>query len=70
MDTRSEEFRHQCEVRHFLRIRLESGREAVTSSLASIEKRRGQQCAAALLRDIMSQWTRGNRGKQGDWRTE
>ena len=43
---------------------------AVTSSLASIEKRRGQQCAAALLRDIMSQWTRGNRGKQGDWRTE
>jgi hypothetical protein len=70
MDTNSEEYRHQCEVRYFLRIRRDDGRDAVTKRLEYIGQKRGEKAAAALLNDIRQQWERGNRGQQGDWRTE
>jgi len=70
MDTSSEEHRHQCEVRHFLRMRRDDGREAVTRQLNYIGQKRGEKAAATLLNDIREQWERGNRGQQGDWRNE
>lgn len=69
-DTNSEEFRHQCEVRYFLKMRRDRGRDAVMREMELIGKRRGEASSKKLLKDAYDQWQRGNRGEHKDWRRE
>ena len=70
IDTNSEEFRHHCEVRYFLKMRLKKGRDAVLREMEAIGKRRGEASYKALMKDIYTQWNLGNRGEHKDWRRE
>lgn len=70
IDTNSEEFRHHCEVRYFLKMRLKKGRDAVLREMEAIGKRRGEAASKALMKDVYDQWMRGNRGEHKDWRRE
>jgi len=70
IDTDSEEFRHHCEVRYFLKMRLKKGRDAVFTEMEAIKKRRGEAASNALMKDIYKQWNLGNRGDHKDWRRE
>ena len=67
-----EEYRHQCEVREWIKRRVAKGppegRGWLAHVLAAIEKRRGKEAAERLRNDIRQQWTLGNRGDFGDWR--
>lgn len=67
MDLEQQTFRHQCEVRHFLNMRIKQGREAVTTQLSGIETRRGTVACKQLKDDINQQWQLGNRGEYGVW---
>lgn len=67
IDTRSEAWRHQCEVRQVLRWRNEHGREWVHEHLAGIAKKRGQPAADRLLADCIDQFGKGNSGSAGVW---
>lgn len=63
----TEQHRHQCEVRHLLKLQAEQGTEPVTAYIEGIKKR-GEAAVQALRRDGRVQWSRGNRGAWGDWR--
>jgi hypothetical protein len=67
-----EQWRHECEVREWIRRRTEKGPEQGRSWLAtvleSIGKKRGADAAERLRNDITNQWRLGNRGQFGDWR--
>jgi hypothetical protein len=63
-------FRHQCEVRYWMRLRVERGKDWLRNAMADIEKRRGDKAANALRRDIAAQWAAGNRGEPNDWRRD
>lgn len=65
----TEAWRHQCEVRHVLRIRAERGREAVHEYLELVASKRGPAQAEKLRTDCAEQWARGSRGASGDWRS-
>lgn len=63
MDT-SEEYRHQCEVRYVLQLRIK-GRQTMLDYLAEVKKWRSTH---NLEKDAREQWNKGNRGNEGDWR--
>lgn len=65
VDTWSEEFRHQCLVRHIIKLRLKDRGKAM-QFLATWEKNKGEK----LRIDVMEQWGLGNRGDHMDWRTK
>lgn len=65
MDKYSEEWRHQCEVRELIQMRVKNGKQWLREYLANPkldEKRRGK-----LTNDIWYQWSMGNRGQEGLW---
>ena len=67
---RSETFRHQCEVRWLLR-KIDSARDKKTAMYDYIElvrKARGDAAADRIVEDIRSQWGKGNRGKNDEWK--
>ncbi len=70
MDTSSEEYRHQCEVRYYLVKRHKEGREAVVKAVELTGKKRGEAAAKRLMQDIVHQWSLGNRGEHKDWRED
>lgn len=63
VDTWSEEFRHQCLVRHIIKWRLKD-RQSALKFLNDWEVKKGNQ----LRNDVMEQWSLGNRGDHFDWR--
>lgn len=67
VDTYSEEYRHQCEVRYVLRRRVRSKEDAY-DFLENIKKKRGLNAYNRLKNDCADQWAKGNRGAYGDWR--
>jgi hypothetical protein len=67
IDTYSEEYRHQCEVRTVLRWRRDYGGYKAHEYIDSIEKKRGKAAAERLMRDCQMQWSFGNRGQEGQW---
>ena len=60
----SEEFRHQCEVRYVLKLRLK-GRQQMLNYLEEVKKWRNPD---KLEKDSREQWNKNNRGNEGDWR--
>lgn len=62
-----EEERHRCEVRQVLRWRAQDRNKAV-EYLSKVRDRRGDSSANRLTEDCRTQWERGNRGIEGDWR--
>jgi hypothetical protein len=62
-----EEERHRCEVRQVLRWRAED-REKAMEFLTKVRKKRGDITAEKLAKDCKEQWSRGNKGIEGDWR--
>jgi hypothetical protein len=62
-----EEERHRCEVRQVLRWRAQDRSQAI-DYLSNVRKRRGDSPADKLQKDCTDQWTKGNRGFEGDWR--
>ncbi len=68
IDKYSEEYRHQCEVRELLKMRVLYGREWLRRYLMD-KKVSGR--AEKLSKDIWKQWTLGNRGDvEGLWLDE
>lgn len=65
VDTWSEEFRHQCLVRHIIKLRLKD-RDKAMKFLETWEKNKGNK----LRLDVIEQWNLGNRGDHMDWRTK
>lgn len=63
----SEEYRHQCEVRQVLAWRTEN-RDKAVSYLAAVRQKRSEAAAIKLERDTREQWSRGNRGIEGEWK--
>lgn len=66
LDTYSEEYRHQCEVRQILRWRTEDRNKAI-SHIERVREQRGELAAKQLENDARSQWNKGNRGNKGEW---
>jgi hypothetical protein len=66
-DTHSEEYRHQCEVRVYLRERSQNGKEGLRKMLnhPKLPAVRREK----LIKDIWDQWTLGNRGEEGCWKS-
>jgi RNase P protein component len=62
-----EEERYRCEVRQILRWRAED-REKAMDFLTNVRKRRGDITAEKLAKDCKEQWSKGNKGIEGDWR--
>lgn len=62
-----EEERHRCEVRQVLRWRA-MDRSSAIQYLSDVRKRRGDAAADRLTADCRTQWDKGNRGIEGDWR--
>ena len=62
-----EDERHRCEVRQVLRWRAED-REKAMEFLTKVRKHRGDITAEKLAKDCKEQWSKGNRGIEGDWR--
>lgn len=60
----SEEYRHQCEVRHVLKLRM-LGRQPMLDYLAEVKKWRSTD---KLEKDAREQWNKGNRANERDWR--
>lgn len=67
--TWTQEYRHQCEVRQVIKWRREDRNRAI-NYLDGVKKKRGQAAGEELERDVITQWTLGNRGKDGDWRCD
>lgn len=65
--TWTQEYRHQCEVRTVIRWRMEDRNRAL-NYMEEVKKKRGKEAGEMLERDVRDQWTKGNRGKEGDWR--
>ncbi len=62
-----EEERHRCEVRQVLRWRAYD-RDKAIHYLSLVRQRRGDTAADKLQKDCKEQWTKGNRGTEGEWR--
>ena len=62
--TWTEEFRHQCEVRHVLKLRM-LGRQPMLDYFEEVKKCRSTD---KLEKDAREQWNKGNRGVHGEWR--
>jgi hypothetical protein len=60
----SEEYRHQCEVRYVLQLRVK-GRQQMLDYLEEVKKWRKPD---KLEKDAREQWNKGNRGNEGDWK--
>ena len=60
-----EEYRHQCEVRYWIKIRKEKGLQEFRRLVQThgLDSRR-----SSVMRDLQDQWLKGNRGEKGDWR--
>jgi hypothetical protein len=67
IDTSSEEYRHQCEVRYILQWRT-ADRNVAVNYLSDVRRKRGDAAADRLEEDCKQQWAAGNRGAKGDWR--
>lgn len=67
VDTYSEEYRHQCEVRQILRWRTEDRNKAM-AHIERVREQRGDLAAKQLENDARSQWNKGNRGIKGEWK--
>lgn len=65
MDKNSPEWRHQCEVRELLRMRVKNGKAWLREYLSNpkMEEQRRQK----LVNDIWFQWSMGHRGDEGLW---
>jgi hypothetical protein len=68
MDTYSETYRHQCEVRTCIRISIENGKDVLRAHLDGCEQKRGKEAVEKLKTDISTQWKLGNKGESGEWR--
>lgn len=64
-----EQWRHQCEVRTYLRWAADKGFEHVRRHLELVAQKRGQAAADRLRADMNEQWRLGNRGHHNDWRS-
>jgi hypothetical protein len=64
----TEQHRFRCEVRKFLKLRLEEGEGARDDYLELVTKKRGAPAATTLRNAAVEQWKKGNRGNPGDWR--
>lgn len=65
----TEEHRHQCEVRLMLEARARDGDWSwVQRFFSMVEKKRGKEARDRLADSTRDQWTKGNRGRHGDWR--
>jgi hypothetical protein len=62
----SELHRHRCEVRQVLKWRTQDRNKAI-EYLSIVRNKRGDRTAQLLEKDCREQWTRGNRGNEGDW---
>lgn len=62
-----EEERHRCEIRQILRWRAEDRSKAI-DYLSKVRMRRGDSVADQIQQDCTDQWSKGNRGTEGDWR--
>jgi hypothetical protein len=60
----SDEFRHQCEVRYVLQLRVK-GRQQMLDYFEEVKKWRSTD---KLEKDAREQWNKNNRGNEGDWR--
>jgi hypothetical protein len=60
----SEEYRHQCEVRYVLMLRVQ-GRQKMLDYFDDVKKWRSTE---KIEKDARDQWNKGNRGIHGDWR--
>ncbi len=67
IDTNSEDWRHQCEVRYVLRLRVRSQADAY-DYLEKVKVKRRLNAYSRLRNDCADQWAKGNRGAYGDWR--
>lgn len=67
MDTKSQEYRHQCEVRYLIKRRVKEGRVPIDEYFEGVAKQRGQESLQELMDDVLEQWTLGNRGDDGIW---
>ena len=73
VDTTSETYRHQCEVRQLLLWRQDRGRTWVHEyinggpKVRGIRQHRGDAAADRLLADCQAQWAAGNTGQPGEW---
>lgn len=62
-----EKERHRCEVRQVLRWRAQDRSNAM-DYLSKVRQKRGDNAADKLQKDCAEQWSKGNRGTEGDWR--
>ena len=62
--TWTQEYRHQCEVRYVLQLRVK-GRQPMLDYFAEVKKKRSSD---DLEKDAREQWNKGNRGNEGEWR--
>ena len=63
----SEIERFRCEVRQILAWRA-ADRDSALKYLSVVRQKRGDKVADQLEIVCKDQWSRGNRGKKGDWR--
>ena len=61
-----EEYRHQCEVRYVLQLRVQDRNKAM--EYLSLVREKRKEKAKKLEDDCRKQWELGNRGDKGDWR--
>jgi hypothetical protein len=66
IDTWSEEFKHQCLVRHAIKVRIKDRNEGY----AFLRRWQEKHPTSTLEQDVKKQWRLGNRGVHMDWRTE
>ena len=64
LDKNSEEYRHQCEVRCLIAMRVNKGKQWLVNHLNNPKLARRSQ---KLALDIQDQWKKGNRGEYGVW---
>lgn len=60
-----ETYRHQCEVRYWIKLRKEKGLQEFRRLISThgLGDRR-----PSVMRDIQDQYIKGNTGNKGDWR--
>lgn len=63
----SEIERFRCEVRQILAWRA-ADRDSALKYLSVVRQKRGDKVADQLEIVCKDQWSRGNRGRKGDWR--
>jgi hypothetical protein len=63
-ETNNETYRHQCEVRYWIKLRKEKGLQEFRRLISTYglgDKR------PSVMRDIQDQWAKGSRGEGGRW---